>query len=204
MINDKIEIRRGIIEKRKGLTEKDEFDWSNAIQQKLISLKSFKKCGAILVYVAMRGEVGTLEVIRTAYEQGKTVVVPTVKKGEEMLRLSALSKGHINELLSEGINDDSEYWLRSRFGILEPIEGSVKEISPKEIDFIATPGLGFDRQGGRVGYGGGYYDRLIEKCDSSTSKVAVAFEFQILPQIPRFGHDQNVDMIITENEIIEI
>ena len=88
------------------------------------------------------------------------------------------------------------------YGILTPKKEFIRYIDPKEIDLIIVPGAAFDRQGYRVGFGGGYYDRFLT--DLNCMKISIAFGLQIVDKVPREGHDLPVDMIITEKETINI
>ena len=74
----------------------------------------------------------------------------------------------------------------------------------KEIDLIVMPGVAFDRNGHRLGHGGGYYDRFLKTMYSKIPRIALAFDFQILPKIPREIWDVPVDEIMTELEVIRI
>jgi 5-formyltetrahydrofolate cyclo-ligase len=95
--------------------------------------------------------------------------------------------------------------VESDYGILEP---SIKEphIDPNELDLIVVPGVAFDKQGGRVGYGAGFYDRYFNKISKDNIeriiKLALAYEFQTLDKVPMNDQDIPVDCIITENEFI--
>jgi len=76
-----------------------------------------------------------------------------------------------------------------------------RRIDPRALDLIVVPGLAFDRHGGRVGYGGGFYDRLLRSTSGATSVVALAFECQIFDTVPMQPHDVYVPKIITESSI---
>ena len=86
------------------------------------------------------------------------------------------------------------------YGILEPVK--IIEKSPNKIDLIIVPGIGFDKRGNRLGHGKGYYDKLLRKL--KTIKIGLAFELQIVDQIPTDENDVPVDLIITEERIINL
>ena len=92
-------------------------------------------------------------------------------------------------------------WKTPR-GVLEPITGRCKTVPIASIDIAIIPGIAFDEKGGRIGSGDGYYDRLIPRLSITTRKVALAFECQIVQQVPMESHDKHVDIIITEKRII--
>jgi len=87
---------------------------------------------------------------------------------------------------------------RGAYGIPEPSGG--QKASPEEIEFAAVPGVAFDREGYRLGFGKGYYDRLLKKI--SAPKVGVAYSFQVIDYVPRDEWDEPVDLIVTEEGII--
>ena len=87
-------------------------------------------------------------------------------------------------------------------GIREPIPLRCKQIPVQYINLAIIPGIAFDERGGRIGYGTGFYDRLIPQLDITTRKVALAFECQVVPQIPMESHDRYTDIIITEKRIV--
>lgn len=119
---------------------------------------------------------------RKIVEDGKQLYLPRVEKDG---RLSVVEYG-------KGFTIGS-------FGIREPIGENYTE----DLDMIVTPGLVFDREGNRIGYGRGYYDRLFGRY-SSVLKVAPIFEVQLFEKIPSEEHDIKIDMIITKNEILKI
>lgn len=93
--------------------------------------------------------------------------------------------------------DDME---KGAYGILEP--KTVRKADENNIDVILVPGLAFDRNGGRMGFGKGYYDRLLES--SKAVKIGLCYDFQILEKIPTESHDVPMNFVITEKEILEI
>lgn len=91
----------------------------------------------------------------------------------------------------------------SNYGILEP-EETAEEIMINHMDLAIVPGVAFDPKGGRVGYGGGFYDRFFSNLQVKIKKIALAYEFQILDRVPIEEHDISIDAIITEKCIREI
>ncbi len=200
---NKKNIRDIILKKRKELSNAEAVICSKNILNNLISNEYFNQCKSILVYVSIPGEVQTTEIINFSYNEHKQIVVPIVQKKNKMLLLSILSNEHITDLnLNKSVNK-IKMWERSNFGVLEPHQDTIKPINISEIDLIIVPGLGFDKTGMRVGFGGGYYDRLLAKRHKHTKLIAVAFNFQIFKSLPYNKYDQKVDLIITENEIIK-
>ena len=91
---------------------------------------------------------------------------------------------------------------KGSFGILEPINEVVEDkrlIKPEEIDLVIVPGVAFDKNMNRIGFGGGFYDRYLSLLKSSCKKVGLAYQFQIVEKIETEEHDMKVDMIVTES-----
>ena len=173
--------RRNTIQPEKR-SEKDIF-----IRQQLYQLPEFDTAQSILFYVSFRSEVETYTIIEEALRRGKTVIVPRVNAVDKVLvlydlrNLSELEKGYM--------------------GIPEPRLGQERLVTLNEVDLVVAPGTAFDRAGKRLGYGGGYYDRLLSG-KRSIPVVALAYSEQIFDMIPAEDHDVNVDVIITEHEVI--
>jgi len=178
--------RKKLLLQRKALSKTEILKKSSNIKEKLFGLKKYKDAKTVLFYISYNGEVFTHDMIRQALKD-KKVVVPISNKEDFSLSLSELKSW-----------DDLEI---SSYDILEPKKDCVKEISIDEIDLIIVPGVGFDLKGNRLGHGKGYYDRLLEKTKAKT--VGLAFEFQIVENIPTDSNDVPVDIIVTEERIIE-
>lgn len=216
-INLKKKIRQELLHKRKQLSNGEIQKRSEKICKQLVKLEEFQESKTVLIFVSMPDEVQTNCLFRAGLEQRKLLAVPIVQKKPEPLLLSALSESHIRELLFSNpvdngntgdtlmerkVDSKNTNWTRSAFGILEPHQDTVRPVSISEIDLIVVPGLGFDKDGMRIGFGGGHYDRLLAKTHNSTLTVAVAFDFQIHNNIPHNDHDKKVDMVITDREVI--
>lgn len=179
-------IRKKLIEERKKITKEENRDKSKKIKEKLFGLKEYDDAKSILFYVSYNGEVFTHEIIKEALKD-KKVVVPISNKEERSLILSELSSF-----------DDLK---GSSYGILEPKKECIKEVNINEIDLIIVPGVAFDLKGNRIGHGKGYYDRLLKNTNAPI--IALAFEFQIIKNIPIEEHDKSVDIIITEKRVVD-
>ncbi|MCJ7572167.1 MAG: 5-formyltetrahydrofolate cyclo-ligase [Candidatus Thermoplasmatota archaeon] len=182
---NKNEIRKLLKNKRLNQSKDEVLAKSKQIKNRLFQIDEFKKAKNILFYVSYDGEVFTHDAIKDAFID-KKVVVPISNKEDYSLILSKL---YSFEDLGEG-----------PYGILEPKKEKIKEISIDEIDLIIVPGIGFDLKGNRIGHGKGFYDRLLK--NTNVPIIALAFEFQIIENIPIDSHDKPVDIIITEKRII--
>ena len=158
-----------------------------AIMDRFLRLPEFSDAKCILLYASKGSEVHTDGIMRSALSLGKRVVLPVTRKGERRLELfEALS----SEELSPGA-----------FGILEPPQLPGRKVEPEGIDLAVVPGVSFDRRGHRIGYGMGYYDSLLPRIGGK--KVGLAYAIQLVPRVPEEPHDAPLDMIVTEEEIIE-
>ncbi len=185
LFQQKATIRKEILEKRKSQDPKSRAAQSRSIMRTLLSRKEFLKADKILIYLSKEGEVGTNDLLGRAFELGKRVCVPVVDRESDELCISELP------------GPDTSFRLGA-FGVREPAEEDLNFMSPDQIDLVIAPGLAFDRRGGRIGYGKGYYDRLLSRLGSQVPRIALAFDFQVLDAVPQDESDVQVDAIITE------
>ena len=183
----KNQVRRELIKLRNSLTEKEVFEKSNEIKKKLFGLTEFEEALNILFYVSYGNEVYTHEMIKECIENKKKVIVPISDIENRRLILSELYNW--NDLEPGAYN------------ILEPRIEKIKEVPLYKIEFIIVPGVGFDERGNRIGHGKGYYDNLL-KNSKFIPHIGLAFESQIVKEIPTNSYDFPVDLIITEKRII--
>lgn len=178
---DKTELRKSLKKERNSLPKeiKDEFDMK--IFQEIINSKIYRDSKIIFIYVSYNSEVDTIPLIKYSLEIGKKVCVPKVLDKE----------GNMESLYIDSLNELKE----GVFGILEP--HSTNKANPIDIDLVITPGLAFDKKGGRIGYGKGYYDRYLT-LSNKAFKLGVCYDFQIVSLLPTSKEDVKVDMIISE------
>lgn len=182
LIRDEISNLRAKLDKNKHKEKSD------TIIKKLMSSKFYRNSNTIMTYISFKDEIDTHEFIKKALIDGKTILVPiTISKGKQ--------------LKPSQIKDFNELEI-GFYNILTPKKEFIRYVNPKDIDLIIVPGLGFDKEGFRVGFGGGYYDRFLSHLDK-VIKVSIAFDFQILDRLPREDFDIPVDYIYTEKRIIE-
>ena len=184
----KLSLKSQIFEKRNKLQKKEMQEKSNKIKQKLFSLKEFKNAKNIMFYVSTNNEVDTQKIIKELLSnKEKTIIVPYTIKGDLKLYISELK--NFNESKPK------------TFGILEPKESYQREFNPDKLDIVIVPGIAFDKNGHRIGYGYGYYDRFLKTIRKETLKIGLAYDFQLIEKIPEERHDVPVDIILTEKEI---
>lgn len=166
-----------------------------AIRRRLFSFSSFRNADTVLFYASFRSEVDTLKAIQKTLKIKKRVALPVVDTDHKQLKLYEVSE--ISEL-SPGF-----------LGIPEPVAARSRAMKLNEIDIEIIPGIGFDLKGNRIGYGSGYYDKLLShksmrhaKKDGHFTTIALAFEEQIVKRIPSEPHDIRVDIIVTDRRLI--
>lgn len=182
----KKEIREKILYKRTSQSPDDKAPKDEKILQTLEELPEFQKAKNIMVYIAIHGEVD-LEKLFHKYKEEKNFILPRVEREKNALHLF-----HVKSL------DDL---VKGSFSISEPTEG-MEQIEPEELNLIIVPGVAFANDGHRIGYGGGFYDRLLKKL--TCPKIGVAYEFQIVENVHGEEHDESVDIIVTEANTIRI
>ncbi len=181
-------IREILLKKRDGIGHIEKKMKEAAIRKRLYALTDFKKAKSILLYASFRSEVDTMQCIRHALKIKKMAALPRVDSRKKELKLYE-------------IKDISE--LKPGYmGIQEPKTVKSREVGLNDIDIVIIPGAGFDTEGNRLGYGHGFYDKLLSKSRKPVTTVALAFEEQIIPKVPKDSHDVKIDKIITENRVI--
>ena len=185
----KHEIRKGVATTLKELPPKTLLNKNTQIETRLFEFANFLESKIALLYVNNSSEVITEQIIKRCFDYNKLVVLPAFDTTNHKIKLFKID--NYDKDLKEGTR-----------GILEPDDARCKAVPIDCIDIAIIPGIAFDEKGGRIGTGDGYYDRLIPKLPITTRKVSLAFENQIIPQVPMESHDKHVDIIITENRII--
>jgi 5-formyltetrahydrofolate cyclo-ligase len=169
---------------RNAVADKDGL--SRLICERLVALPEYRAAKTVMYYVDVRSEVRTRNYLQTALGHGKRIVVPYC----------------VDDELETFLLTDMNQLAVGMYKILEPRPElrAVPEfkVSVEELELIIVPGVAFDREGGRLGHGKGYYDKLLEHAAPETPLVALAFECQLFPQIPMQGHDIYMDKVVTE------
>lgn len=184
----KLQLRKRIVNLRNNMSVHDVKEKSNIIINKLIALEEYMKSNTVFVYMSFGTEVITEDLIKLMLSEGKQVVIPYTDTKNTVLIPSEI-KSLENDL------------VLNSFGYYEPEFEKIKVVEPEEFDLIINPGVVFDRQLNRVGYGKGYYDRILVRKRKDAKVIAVAYEFQVLDEVPAEKHDIKMDMIITEENI---
>lgn len=184
----KRELRNRVLQARDELPAADRLRASAAIATAIAARADFGAGGIVLLSLPFRSEWDTRPLVATALAAGKTVAVPRVDTASRMLELCQVTDPDLD--LAPGFQ-----------GIAEP-RPHCPRITLAAIDWALVPGVAFDPSGHRIGYGGGYYDRLLPLLRSDARRVSGAFDLQIVTRVPAAPHDVTVDTIVTEQRTL--
>jgi 5-formyltetrahydrofolate cyclo-ligase len=159
------------------------------IENRLFEFANFLEANISLLYIANTHEVDTKNIIIRCLNYNKLIALPVYNV--EKFSITPYKIDDFNEELKTGPR-----------GLLEPDPERCKAVPIDRIDIAIFPGMALDEKGGRIGSGDGYCDRLVPRLPITTRKVALAYECQIVPQVPMESHDKYMDIIITEERII--
>ncbi|AOR22492.1 5-formyltetrahydrofolate cyclo-ligase [Clostridium taeniosporum] len=189
ILEEKKELRKKILNLRKEINSTEKKNFDNIIHKKFFESKFYSQCRNIFVYISYDSEIDTKTLIIKALKDGKNIYVPRTNyktKLMEAVKITSL-----------------ENLIEDRYGILQPKESELST-ELNNIDLVIIPGVAFDINGGRMGYGGGFYDRYLNKCKKDIFKIALAYDFQVIDYIPMDKHDISVDCVITNTKEIII
>lgn len=181
----KKQIRKTIIQKRLEMSKDEVRKKSKMITEMVLGLSQYQGADTIFCYVDFRNEVRTREIIEDAWRSGKKVAVPKVE-------------GKVMNFYQ------IQNWIDLREGymnILEPVESCTKIEMQNENKLMIMPGVAFDEERNRIGYGGGYYDKYLSE-RNGICKIAIAYENQMYQTLPCEVHDLKPNMVITERRIL--
>jgi 5-formyltetrahydrofolate cyclo-ligase len=176
-------IRRVVLARRAGMDPGERAARAKALIDRLIALPEVEAADPVLAYVGVRSEVPTDALLERVLAGGRRVLLPTV--GEDGTMRAAM----ISSLrdLAPGYRGIPE--PRARF-----------PVDPGLAGIVIAPGVAFDARGGRLGYGGGFYDRFLASAPG-VARVGICFEIQIVDEVPMAEHDEPVDIVVTEERV---
>ncbi len=180
-------IRMRHLQARNSLSEAEVAEKSKKVMEKLFGLPEFENSKAVLFYASFGNEVATTKMIEKALELGKKVCVPVTSFKEKTIAVSEIES--VDEL------------EKKESGLVEPRE--VRECSINEMGMVIVPGIVFDEDGNRIGYGGGFYDRLLNKAPRGIVAVGLCFEQNIEKRITGQSHDVRMELVVTEERVID-
>jgi 5-formyltetrahydrofolate cyclo-ligase len=188
---EKRDMRRTLLAQRAALTAAERQRLGALAQAALISSDAFRRAGLILIYAAFRGEVETDQIAQAAVAAGKRLALPRVIKEPRGLVLHQYS-------------GDPSTLATGAYSIREP-RPEWPVVAPAQVDLVVTPGVGFDLRGHRLGYGGGYYDRLlpmVAAANPTAVLVGLAYSLQVVATLPSAPHDIPMDALATEQGFV--
>ena len=184
---DKNLIRQKVLRQRKKLSLLKKSQAESVMLESLLNWKVYKKAGVIHTYISLPDEPNTRSIIENCWSSGKIVTVPLVLTNTYDLFHSEIKS--FDDLIS------------GMYGIQEPSPEKRIKMNPEIIDLVIVPGVAFDRQGGRLGHGKGYYDRFLQF--TRAFRLGLAFDCQLLKTVPTELHDVPMNAILSESGIVE-
>jgi 5,10-methenyltetrahydrofolate synthetase len=195
MIKNKHVIRKEILAKRANIRQNALSEAEEAALNKLIPTEQYRNSKVVMAYMDFRNEVPTGKIIRRILSDGKKLVLPLTDSNFTIIAYEIDSKSK-NKKKDPGKSFE-DFFIESAYGISEPNPALCAAIDPSLIDLVIIPGSAFDRSGNRIGYGKGCYDRFLPLLRKDSYKIALAYDFQVLEQIPTDPADVKMDEIIT-------
>ena len=182
-------IRRSIRAVRRGLSEAERLARSRRVWERVAALSCYQHARVVLGYMAFDHEVLTDGLMQQAMASGKQLVLPMVLGDRQDMALYVI----------EDLGRDVAPGYR---GILEPQPQRTRAVAPETLELALIPGVAFDLRGGRLGFGVGFYDRLLSRLPRDIPTVGLAFDFQVIPRLPFEPHDMLLEAIVTEHRVI--
>lgn len=184
----KVQLREKLKNLRESLSSTEREIAASQSELKILNLSAWKKAKVICIYASFKGELPTNQLLHHLLNSDKKCALPRVNR-----------KG-LPELCLVQSFEDLEL---SSLEIPEP-KKNCPLIKPSEVDFYLVPGIGFDRQGNRLGHGSGFYDRLLAQANPAAFFLGYGYDFQVVESIPHEAHDITVHAVATPTQIIHI
>ena len=179
-------LRQAILARRDAADTASRSRHSQTITQKLCALPAYRAAGVVAAYASFGSELDTSAFLARILADGKQLLLPRINRAQRALELR-----HVIDLDADLV---AGVW-----GIREPAE-RCPILSTTAVGFMLVPGVAFTAAGARLGYGGGFYDRLLASFDRRIARVAAAFQLQMVDQLPEGPHDERINMVVTENQ----
>ena len=183
-------LRAETLHRRDRLTEAVRTILSRRIVDSVVGWIQSEGFDAVMLYLSMRSEVETFGLLDSLLHAQKIVCAPVV------------DRTHRLELIPRQIRDTKTELIRHRYGMLEP-NATCPRFPPPQLQLIIIPGIAFDANGYRLGYGKGFYDRFLAKCPDAV-RIGLAYQMQIVEDTFPQAWDVPVQHIFTENEKISV
>ncbi len=188
MPTDKSSLRLQLRERGQAMSENERSSASELTCARMLDTPWFQSAQVIMLYAPTEYELDVTLLARECERTGRRVVVPQTNWEEKSLQPALVDRW-------------DGPWDVIRYGIRQP-PASATAVSAYQIDLVVVPGLAFDRHRMRLGRGAGLYDRFLGQADVRAAKIGIGFDWQLLPEIPVFDHDQRLDGVVVESEVI--
>lgn len=183
----KAEARRTALDAREALPDAERESLAGAVCARALGLPELAAADTVMLFASFRSELDTAAIAEWVLRAGKTLCLPRILGPRHMVALR--------------VTDQAADLVPGTWDIPEPREG-LPEVPPEAIDLVFVPGSAFDEEGGRCGWGGGFYDTYLPRTRRGTPRIALAFEAQLVPKIACDAHDLPVTAIVTERRVI--
>jgi 5-formyltetrahydrofolate cyclo-ligase len=177
-------LRRAILDDRDALAPYDRRERSRRIVDRILAMPELRRAGTVMAFWSFGSEVDTAPLLTRLHEAGIRIALPRIQR-DDVIAVDYVP---------------GDVVAPTPFGAMEPTEG--RPVDVEEIDVVVVPGVAFDRDGARVGYGGGFYDRFLRRVRPGVPAVAIAFAMQVVGRVPTGSIDRLVDAVVTEDEVI--
>jgi 5-formyltetrahydrofolate cyclo-ligase len=176
-------IRKRLLERLLSLTSREVERRSRDVEKNLQKLPDYNKAKCIMVYYPLKGEVNLLGMIRKELKE-KLICFPSIEG---------------RELVPYQVKNLEEDFITGLLGVKQPNPQRTKKVRIEDLDLILVPGLAFDFERNRLGRGAGFYDRLLKRLNKNIKTIGIAFNFQVLKNLPYHSpQDQKVDILVTD------
>ncbi len=182
----KRELRRRIIAARAALSPAEREERSRDAALRIVGLEAFRSARTVALYAPLGAEVATAEIARRAEADGKRVAWPRLAGAALAMEFAACPAAAL---------------VPGPLGALEP-PASAPAVRLEETDLVVVPGVAFDARGRRLGRGRGFYDATLAALPRGTARVGLAFEMQLVPEVPAEAHDAPLDAVVTERRVL--
>jgi 5-formyltetrahydrofolate cyclo-ligase len=179
-------MREALLAARRALPREDRLARSRCIASRVVELPAFARARTVGLYAAIGAEVDTEEVARLAGAAGKRVAFPRIVPSQRALAYATCAPAEL---------------VAGPAGTREP-PPAAPDVQLAELDLVVVPGVGFDARGRRLGRGRGHYDATLSALPPLAARVALAFELQIVAEIPAEPHDAPLDAVVTEARVL--
>jgi len=181
-------LREIVLERRDALSGAQRLAAGEALRARLTALPVVARARTILCFASFRSEVDTMPLIAWCLERGIAVALPRIVGAHHMEAVA--------------VTDPGRDLVAGHWDIPEPRRG-LPPADPAAIDVVFVPGSAFDPAGGRMGYGGGFYDTYLARLRPDATRIGIGYDLQVVERVPREAHDLGVDLVVTETRAIE-